>query len=199
MWIGDIIFCVMYNRVSFQYMKTELLNFFYFQASHAFQVCMCNFLANRLWYILIPQKTLKLQLNLIIEYKSLPPEPWYCEPTMKSQKYLYTSISASLHCWGRLNCTTSWSKNFSGLMLLANPGTNTVFHNAGFSLALLSTFHALKPFCNCIIWGMDSCRRYFMQMNLQIKMIYLLIQSTSINNQKANTTTATNIHHWIAG
>ena len=113
---------------------------------------------------------------------------------------VYTSISASLHCWGRLNCTTSWSKNVSGLMLLANPGTNTVFHNAGFSMALLRILHALKPSCNCMISGMDPCRRYFMQMGLQINMIYLLIQSTSINYQKANATTAGNyssLNSWV--
>ena len=70
-------------------------------------------------------------------------------------------------------CTCSWRTSSEVNFI--------VFHNAGFSLALLSTLDALKPFCNCLISGMDPCRRYFMQMDLQIKMIDLLIQSTSIN------------------
>ena len=40
-------------------------------------------------------------------------------------------------------CTCSW-RTFSEVNFI-------VFHNAGFSLALLSTLDALKPFCNCLI------------------------------------------------
>ena len=99
---------------------------------------------------------------------------------------------SSLHCWGRLNCTTSWSKNVSGLMLLTNPGTNTVFHNTGFLWHYSAHYIHLNRLEE---WTLSEC-----MLCKWLNMIYVLIHYTSVHYQETNTTTAGNyssLNSWV--